>query len=435
MKGQKWETRPLDSWNRAKELRAGWQASIESKERVVGQGNNGWSFAFPAFTVIEDNPVGSMIANKSNSFARKCRLASETRGWGREVCGYVNNCWGSQFLGYQEDGSPFPERKFTVPMPCVCDQHAMRGVQVRDYAPVPRWMKDHNMYLGDYDPDREVAMLNHKAYCDLRTVNDVERVFGQQFDDDKMRHMLNASSAVSQYRADVAMFMSHIPAPLSVKDIYSFYTMGGLTKIDPDETVRFWKMFRDEVEWRVQNNIAAVGNEQFRWMEAHPPPWHFLKYYRYMEQKYGAVCIGSQYSNELGARLIKKPDLTIGKREGLAYPPDLPLETREDIFRRFTGLDARGPHTMKQDEYIRPLSILEFAEVYQADGALFGTWRCGVGCTLTRKEQAMMLREAGYSVMLYEGSQPGDRTDMDEMRMLDMLDNWMESIGIRPIDG
>jgi hypothetical protein len=44
----------------------------------------------------------------------------------------------------------------------------------------------------------------------------------------------------------------------------------------------------------------------------------------------------------------------------------------------------------------------------------------------------MKLREAGYSVMLYEGSQPGERTDMDEMRFLDQLDNWMESIGIRP---
>ena len=434
MKGQRWETRPLDSWNKAKELRAKWQKSIESKENVVGQGNNSWSFAFPNFTVIEDNPVGSMIANKSNSFARKCRLASETRGWGREICGYVNNCWGSQFLGYQEDGSPFPRRNFTVPMPCVCDQHSKRGEQVRDFEPVPRWMKDFNMYLGERDPARDEPMLDHKAYCELKTINDVERVFDQKFDDEKMKGMLSSGSYVSQCREDVARFMTHTPAPLSVKDIYSFYTMGGLTKLDPDETVAFWKMFRDEVEWRVQNNIAAVGNEQYRWMEAHPPAWHFLKYYRYMEQKYGAVCIGSQYSNELGARLIRKPDDTISKREGPSLPADIPIDTREDICRRIVGLDARGPHTMKMDEYIRPASILEFADVYNVDGALFAGWRCGVGCTLTRKEQAMMLRQAGYSVLLYEGSQPGDRTDMDEMRFLDQLDSWMESQGIRKFD-
>ena len=434
MKGQKWETRPLDSWIKAKELRAKWQKSIESKENVVGQGNNGWYHAFPSFTVIEDNPVGSMIANKSNPFARKCRLASEVRGWGRELCGYVNNCWGSQFLGYQEDGSPFPRRNFVVPLPCVCDQHSKRGEQVRDFEPVPRWMSDFNMYLGDYDPEREVAMLNHKSYCNLKSVNDVERIFGQQFSDETMISMINSSTKVSEYRFDVARFMTNIPAPLSVKDIYSFYTMGGLTKLDPEETVAFWKMFRDEVEWRVQNNIAAVGNEQFRWMEAHPPPWHYLKYYRYMEQRYGAVCIGSQYSNELGWHLEKRPDMSIGKIEYPAYPDDLPLETREDIFRRFSGFDARGPHSYKMDEYLRPASILEFADIYQVNGALFGLWRCGVGCNVTRKEQAIALREAGYSVMLYEGSQPGDRTDMDEMRFLDQLDSWMESQGIQRVD-
>ncbi|MDR0468985.1 MAG: hypothetical protein LBH09_03320, partial [Peptococcaceae bacterium] len=61
-KGQLWETRPLEFWDKAKELRAGWQKSIESKEKVVGQGNTGellfdWTSGFPALTIIEDNPV------------------------------------------------------------------------------------------------------------------------------------------------------------------------------------------------------------------------------------------------------------------------------------------------------------------------------------------------------------------------------------------
>ncbi|MCL1806000.1 MAG: hypothetical protein FWG28_08415, partial [Clostridiales bacterium] len=100
--------------------------------------------------------------------------------------------------------------------------------------------------------------------------------------------------------------------------------------------------------------------------------------------------------------------------------------------RYWTGIEARGPHTWKMDEYLRPYALNEFAQTYQADGALLGLWRSGVGCNLTRKEQAKRLREAGYSVLLYEGSQPGDRNDMDEMRFLDQLDDWMESQGFRP---
>jgi hypothetical protein len=86
---------------------------------------------------------------------------------------------------------------------------------------------------------------------------------------------------------------------------------------------------------------------------------------------------------------------------------------------------------MKVDEYIYRNRIVDFAKFMQADGALLPIWRHGVGCTLTRKEQAMYLRDAGLSVMHYEGSQPGDRNDLDEKRLLDQLDTWMQSLGFK----
>ena len=151
-------------------------------------------------------------------------------------------------------------------------------------------------------------------------------------------------------------------------------------------------------------------------------------------EKYGAVCIGSQYSNGLFFAMERKPDGSVGKREYPSLPADTPLVTREDIFRYETGFDARSPHHYKIDEYVQPTAIVEFADIFQADGALLAGWRCGVGCTLTRKEQAMRLREAGYSVLFYEGSQPGDRTDLDEKRFLEQLDSWMESQGLRKLE-
>jgi hypothetical protein len=52
---------------------------------------------------------------------------------------------------------------------------------------------------------------------------------------------------------------------------------------------------------------------------------------------------------------------------------------------------------------------------------------------LVPKEQAMYLKEAGVSVIHYEGSQPGDRTDLDEKRLMDLLDTWMNSLGFRKL--
>ena len=445
MKGQLYETRPLDFWKRAKELRAGWQQALEGEKKITGQGNIyfvDWPEAFPAIKINEDNPNGAMISSQSSPFARKSRLACEVRGWGREICGYHGNCWGGQFLGYDIDDSPFPYRKFVVPFTDICDSHAKRGQQCRDFSPVPQWMADCCMYFGDQDADREVAMNEHRTWCTYKQINDIERIFGQMFDEEKFFHLTKIYDQKNQYTREISRIMAEtIPTPLSVKDLYSVYTIGSLTKIDPDDTVEFWKLVRDEVKWRAENRIAAVGNERYRWVEAHPPSWHYLKYYRYMEQ-YGAVCLGSQYSHVSweGGSLEIKQDGSIGNRPLQKYPEDTPLITREDGIRFAQGPDAREPMGFKQDEYLRrpPYrkidAVTEFAKIFQANGAILGTWRSGIGCTLTRKEQAMRLRENDFSVMVYEGSQPGDRTDLDEMRFLDQLDSWMEGQGLKKLE-
>lgn len=437
-KKQLWETKPLEFWTKAKELRANYDKSVANNENVVGQGSWEWTPGFPALTLIHDNPVGSMIQAKDDAFARKARLASEIRGWGREICGYQGNCWGTQFLGYIEDGSPWSKRQLVVPHPCVCDQHAKRGQQARDFENMPQWMTDQCMYMGPRDEEREQAMLDHRAYCELRVVNDIERIFGQQCDDEKLIEILKSTNISKKYRREITYLMATtIPSPLSVKDLYSVYTIGMLTHIDPVETENFWRTVRDEVKWRADNQIAAVGNERYRFIEAHPPSWHYLKYYRYLET-YGAICLGSQYSQSGSISIDEDgnadfPDL-------LRFPEDTQMTTREDIMRVGLSQEARGSFggicnsNCKVDEYIYRDRIVKFAKAFQADGALLAIWRHGVGCTFTRKEQAMYLKEAGLNVMHYEGSQPGERTDLDEKRFLDQLDTWMQTQGLRRLD-
>jgi benzoyl-CoA reductase subunit B len=435
---QIWKTAPLETWKKAKELRAKWQKSIAesavSETLLLAHGNTGtidWRNGFRRkINVIEDNPVGAMMANKDEAFARKARQASEIRGWGREICGYVNNCWGAQFLGYTEDGTPFPFRDMSVPFPDPCDQHTKRGQQCMDLSPIPRWGDDWCMYLGERDPEREKEMIEHRVYNVLQLINDIERIYGIEFDDEAFVAEVKGHRIMSQYGLRVSQLMQNIPAPISQKELYSYYTLGGLTKVAPEELEDILKSFVDELEWRVQNHIAAVPNERYRWMEAHPSPWHYLKYYRYMEQ-YGAVCIGSQYSHMMAGALDLKPDGTLGQRERVPIPEGQEIRTREDAIRAAVT-EARG-HRFKDDEFFRLDAITDFAKAFKVDGAIMPLWRCGVGCTLTRKEQGLRLSQMGVRVLHYEGSQPGDRTDLDEHRFLDMLDTWMESQGLRKI--
>src|SRR4030042_110879 len=169
-------------------MRANWQKSIEtaSSERVLlAQGNVQWSIGFPALRVIEDNPVGAMMANKSDEFARAARLAGEIIGWGREVCGYQLNCWGAMYLGHQQDGRPFPLRDLVIPFSDPCDQHTKRGQAPMDYSPIPRFQENYALYTGPRDSARHKAMVEDKVYSTLFILEEIERIFGQKFDDER----------------------------------------------------------------------------------------------------------------------------------------------------------------------------------------------------------------------------------------------------------
>jgi benzoyl-CoA reductase subunit B len=334
------------------------------------------------------------------------------------------------FLGREWDGKPFPMREFNIPIPDPCDQHCKRGQQAMDFAPIVRFGSDEPVYMGPRDEKREKALIEHRVSCTLYMINEMERIFGKKYDDEKLFNTIGVLPKLKKYVLRIAQLMTNIPAPLGLKELYSFYTLSVLTKIDPQEMLDFWKAFVEEVQWRVDNKIAAVANERYRWMEAHPSPWHFLKYFRYMEQ-YGAVCVGSQYSHMLVQPFILNEDGTVGIRDLEPIPKGQKIRTREDAIRAlFT--EARGPH-YKSDEYYRTHVITDFAKAFHVDGALMPLWRAGVGCTLTRKEQGLRLSEMGVRVLHYEGSQPGERTDLDEHRFLDQLDVWMESQGLRKL--
>jgi benzoyl-CoA reductase subunit B len=297
-----------------------------------------------------------------------------------------------------------------------------------DTSNIPRWQSDWPMYTGPDDPVRDKAMIENRVQNVLDQIKDVERVTGQKCDDEKLIQVMKDKWIYDAYKKDICCLIQHIPAPLGQKELYSFYTLGGLTLTDPEETVAFWKMLKDEIQWRADNNIAAVGNERYRWMETHPPPWHYLKHYRYME-KYGAVCIGSQYTHGTGYEWDKNGNWV---RTKTPMEKGVPLKTREDAIRAMYSL-ARGDG-MKTDEIIRPYALHDMAKAFKVDGAILPLWRGGVGCTYLRKEQGRRLSEMGVRVMHYEGSQPGDRTDLDEGRLLDQLDVWMESQGLTKLE-
>lgn len=102
-----------------------------------------------------------------------------------------------------------------------------------------------------------------------------------------------------------------------------------------------------------------------------------------------------------------------------------------------------GPHEFDEFFIIKPLPKDALNIIYDSKVTVYLVFQHGFVSFFIKRAEVYQLighplghvfKEAGLSVMHYEGSQPGDRTDLDEKRFLDQLDAWMESLGFRKLE-
>jgi benzoyl-CoA reductase subunit B len=440
---RRWETRPLQCWQKAKELRGKFyqdEKAAKDKGMYLVDGFDGTVLAgIGNCHMVFCNPLGASIVAASNEFSRKCMAETEIRGYGREVCGYIRNAVGAMFLNQGLLGGEFPARDFAVGMPGACDSHNIHPKVIGEFYDIPVFMFDVTSFYGPTNSIREQARSEYLVRQMLDLIEWLEKVTGRKFDDEAYIETVKSGFRIAALAGETLMYQQSIPAPLDQKSLYAIFTLGGLVRSEQEETERFWEMLRDETKWRAENNIAAVGTERYRWVEEQPPPWYYLKYYRYME-RYGAVCIGSPYTHGAGGSGIRwkmQPD-------GIYRPKKTPLElgwpinTREEAARAITlyfwGTDGDFVRHGAVGHEITSQKLVDMARAYHCNGAIIGLWRAAPGYTFGMREAALELIKAGIPTMHYEGAQYGDKTDFDEAQMLDRLDVFMETQGLGKLE-
>src|SRR3989304_9186409 len=191
-KFKRWESRPLDCWEKAKELRREFdQGRVKAAEmgKLLIDGRDTQIFAALGGTLqsVMTNPQGAMTQARNHEFARQCRGEAECQGFGREICGYHRNVFGSMYLNKDLTGGPFPKRDLSIPTPATCDQHSLRGNPVAAYFNIPRFQGDAPNYTGPRDHARSKAMLEHRIGEFLDEIEWLEKQTGKIFNDDEFR--------------------------------------------------------------------------------------------------------------------------------------------------------------------------------------------------------------------------------------------------------
>ncbi|MFC1895756.1 benzoyl-CoA reductase, bzd-type, subunit O [Thermodesulfobacteriota bacterium] len=430
-----YQTRPLDCWQKAKELRNRYFIDyIEAKDKG-GLRFSGGALAFGSLLAglgddvrgLAVEPYGAMVA-ASGPFHAECLEATERAGFARDLCAYTRNYWGSIILDKYALGGSFPKPDFRW-QTHVCCTHAKCDA-VASYlegAGIPCYAID--IAVGHYSTDKE-----HKVRYLVDQMHDgiewLERVTGRKYDDERLYEAVLNELRSAALWAEICTLNKNIPAPLDEKTMFTFQALHTLMR-ETGELVDFYRQLKDEVEDRVAKGIAAVPVEKCRLVSTSQPPWAMLKVWKYIQQ-YGAVSVGSLYTFTLSTPWDIGED---GSLVPLRPPEDrgIRLGNREEALQVLAELNMSilSYYPFHDFDPVNRIMV-KFVEDWHVDGVMMHLNHGCVASGLGFLEGRRRLLEAGVPVTSYEGS-VADERELDEARILNRLDVFLESLGLRKL--
>jgi len=432
--GALYETKPLNCWAKAKEIREEYYRDYANAHENGGIRWAGGAWTFGAIPCglgddvwsLTSEPYGASIA-ANKAFSLRCLEATEKAGYARDLCSYMRNYWGSILLNEYVFGGPFPKPDF-IWQDHICCSHAKWYQVVSDLeGGIPQFCID--VSVGPYHEINE-----HKLDYVVGQMHDgiewLQKTTGRTYDDGKLIEAVYQECRATALWAEISCLNKAKPAPLDEKTMYSLYVLGTLMK-HSKVVADFYEELRDEVRWRVDNQIAAVANERCRLMSDTQPPWGFLSVFRYLEQ-FGAISVGSLYTFGLIGMFEVKPDGTWGPRT-TPQEQGIEITDREQALRILADWNLSKPEWQHfYSPHLKTEMMVRIAREWSLDGVMLHYNRGCEGLSIGIAENRLGLIEAGYPVMTFEGNM-GDEREFDLPKTTARIDAFMETLGIKEI--
>ncbi len=433
----KYQTRPLECWAKAKEIRQQYYLDYAAAHEKGGLRWAGGVWQLDSIPMglgddvypLTGEPYGAAVGSDP-AYQFALQEATEGKGFARDLCAYMRNEWGSLLLNkYYFGGGPWPTPDF-IYMNHLCCSHAkwyqvMQDLEKERFGrEVPFFCID--MSAGPYE-ELDAARLDYVTGQYLDSIEWMEKVTGRRYDDGKLFQAIYNECRSTSLWAEVCALNQAVPAPLDEKTMYALYVLGTLHKASK-EVADFYELLRDEVRDRVANRIAAIPNERFRIMTDSQPPWSMLSIFRHLEQ-HGIVSVGSYYTFTLVGIWDVRPDGTLvpartPQQDGTRF------KTREEAVRYICRWNMKKLHFEPfYDARLRSKRILQIARQWQVKGMAMHLNLGCEGTTIGNLETRLALIEAGIPVLTYEGNMADDRQN-DEPAVLKRLDEWVKGLGL-----
>ena len=242
-------------------------------------------------------------------------LKAEEMGYSIDNCAYVKADIGMYFSGRQ---TPFA----TIPVPDVilcnyvgCNVYLQWFEHLREYSHAPTYNLDIPFCrTPDGKPTPEDV---HYVVKQLEEFIELcERVSGRKLDYKKLRRIVELSGETGDLWAEIKKLTQNRPAPFdayfdSVTMMAPLYCLRGT-----EEGLEFFQQAYKEMKEKADRAEGPLPEEKFRFVIEGPPPWPYLRQFRDMFSRWGAVAVASTYSTVGGLWEF-----------GFRHDPNRPLES------------------------------------------------------------------------------------------------------------
>ena len=425
-----YQTKPLESWRWAKDLRARhFQDIMSAKEKgkLLAVGIVDWGH--PLMEGIEGLLYYTPEAWVSNiviqpDLAARCADAAEAKGFGRDFCGYIRFYYGSMLADISPFGGHFPTPDLAVAQ-AFCSLSGKWYQPVADHLGIPIFTVERALSVPRRPVKPHLVDYMVGLYQDM--IAWLEKHTGKRYDDERFIQALYNQCRSQVLWSEICELNKAVPAPLDLKSMYSLWFPAIADPCNPD-TVAFYSSLKEEVQERVVQQIAAIPNERCRLFHDAQPPWYFLRYFRHAAA-FGANFIGSMHIFTMGGAFdVPEPGVVRVKKDPKAQ--GISFRNRDEALRFLAEWDLT--HALYESWLIRNKVDITLSMVrdWKVDGLVFHHDRACQGLSLGQMEVRLALQEKGVATSGYEASF-ADQRDFAENQVIARLEAFLESLGLK----
>ncbi|HEY6203718.1 MAG TPA: 2-hydroxyacyl-CoA dehydratase family protein [Candidatus Limnocylindria bacterium] len=220
---------------------------------------------------------------------------AEELGYAVDNCAYVKADVGLYLSGYQAPYGTIPKADLLLCNYVGCNVYLNWFEHLAELTGAPAVNID-IPFVRSADGEPSPGDVDYVVKQLEELIVQLENITGTSLDMPRLRRTVENSALVGEMWAEIKDLTKRRPAPYdayfdSVTMMAVLYCLRGT-----DEAVTFFEAAREELSRRAAKGEGPLPEERFRVVIEGPPPWPFLRVFRDMFSRWGAVAVASTYS-------------------------------------------------------------------------------------------------------------------------------------------